>query len=267
MQIAPERTVENDAVRPSEAGRVPAVASHGEALERLLPLVKRVVRSVGRRYRLRPDDIDDLLSTVCLKLLDERHAVLMRFEGRSAISTYLTTVVSRVWLDQRIAREGKWRPSAHATRLGATAVALERLIQREGLSVSEAIATVQAQGRTPAGTEELWRLVLSLPRRQGAVRFVSIDDVAELSTSAPPQATAHAPNRRRQVAAVLRELPPDDRMLLQRRFARGETVATIARSLCREQRELYRHYDRLFAGIRASVDARERPLTSRATAV
>jgi len=231
-----------------------------DAFERLLPVVRRVVRSVGHRYRLRNDDVDELFSTVCMKLLDQRHAVLGRFEGRSGIATYLTTVVSRVWLDQRTAREGKWRPSAKATRLGHVAVALERLIQREGLPVAEAIASLRSAGKTDASVEHLHWLAGQFPVRQGTARFMPLDDVAEIAGPVAVAEGDDARPRRLHLAAVLKTLPPDERLLLRRRFAKGETVASIARSLSCDQRDLYRHYDRLFASIRTRVDARERSL-------
>lgn len=239
----------------------------GWTLDRVVPVLREVVRSVGRRYRLRKDDVDDLFSSVCVKLLDDRRAVLARFEGRSAMSTYLTTVVTRVWLDQLIAREGKWRPSARATQLGPVAVELERLMQREHLPIAEAIATVQSAGRTTASAEALWGMAAQLPLRRVGARFVSLDDLGEVRSAQPAPRDQQAHVRRRHVVAALKALPPDDRMLIRRRFARGETVADIARSLSRDQRDLYRHYDRLLAGIRTRVEARERGLSALAAAV
>ena len=45
-------------------------------------------------------------------------------------------VIQRLFLDARIAKWGKWRPSVSARRLGGVAVLLERLLTRDGLSLT-----------------------------------------------------------------------------------------------------------------------------------
>jgi len=60
-------------------------------------------------------------------------AILRQFQMRSSLRTYLTVVICRLFLDERIARFGKWRPSRKAVRVGSTAVLFERLTMRDGL--------------------------------------------------------------------------------------------------------------------------------------
>ena len=90
-----------------------------------LGTVERVVAYVARRHRLSRDEANELSSAVKLKLVDHDYEVLRRYEGRSSLRTYLTAVVIRLFLDDRVARWGKWRPSAQAKRLGAVAVLLD----------------------------------------------------------------------------------------------------------------------------------------------
>ena len=58
--------------------------------------------------------------------------IIDRFEGRSSLRTYLTVVISRMLLDWRNSKYGKWRPSKAALSLGEHAVDLERLMSRDG---------------------------------------------------------------------------------------------------------------------------------------
>ena len=69
--------------------------------------------------------------------------MLRRFEGRSSLTTYITVVVQRLFLDRRNRLWGKWRPSAEARRLGPTAVLLERLVSRDGWSAEQALETLR----------------------------------------------------------------------------------------------------------------------------
>src|SRR6187401_2942400 len=104
-----------------------------------LVLLGEVVRSVVRRGRLPPADAEDFSQGVQLRFLESGYEAFARFDGRSSLRTYLTTVVWRLLLDWRTAAYGKWRPSAAARRLGPQAVRLDRLLNRDGLTVDEAI--------------------------------------------------------------------------------------------------------------------------------
>ena len=142
-----------------------------------LVLLGEVIRSVVRRGRLPPADAEDFSQGVQLKFLElgTRHSP--GSTGRSSLRTYLTTVVWRLLLDWRTAAYGKWRPSAAARRLGPQAVRLDRLLNRDGLTVDEAI---QVASRTPdASPEHVLRLIADrLPRRRRHV--VVPDDVLQL---------------------------------------------------------------------------------------
>ncbi len=140
------------------------------------PLVEEIVRFVARRHRLTPDDANELGSLVRYKLVEDNYHVLRSFQHRSSIRTYLTTVVSRVWLDWQIARRGKWRPSVAAKRLGTTAVHLEQLLFRDRLSFSEACETLRQNAGVDVSETQLDRLRGSLRSRPRPV-MCSIEDV------------------------------------------------------------------------------------------
>ena len=64
------------------------------------------MRRVARRHRLPDHEADDLRSAVHLKFIENDYEVLRRFEGRSTLATYLTSIVTRQLLDNRNAEWG-----------------------------------------------------------------------------------------------------------------------------------------------------------------
>ena len=95
-----------------------------------LPVIDQVVQFIGRRHRLPADAIEELQSAVHLKIIDNDYEVLRKFDGRSNIRTYLTSVVQRHFLDSRTAVWGRWRPCACARRAGPAGVLLDQLLIR-----------------------------------------------------------------------------------------------------------------------------------------
>src|SRR6185503_1033291 len=102
---------------------------------------------------------------VCFKIFEDDYGIIRKFEGRSSFSTYLTTVILRLFHQWRVEQWGKWRPSAEAKRLGDKAITLERLITRDGFTFDEAVKvlTVRDGGLSPVA--ELEALYVRLPLR------------------------------------------------------------------------------------------------------
>src|SRR5262249_26292549 len=93
-----------------------------------LPWIERAAGGLCRRHALDPDECDDFASYTKARLLDDDYAVLRKFRGESALTTYLTVVLSMFFRDYRVSRWGRWRPSAAARRRGPLAVRLETLV-------------------------------------------------------------------------------------------------------------------------------------------
>jgi len=108
-----------------------------------LALVDGVIAGVCRRARVYGPDAEDFASSVRLALIEDDYAVLRGFEERSSLSTFLVVIVQRLLHDQQTRRLGKWHASREAERLGAPAVALERILHREHRSIEEALPIVQ----------------------------------------------------------------------------------------------------------------------------
>ena len=202
---------------------------------------------------------EDFSSQVKLRLIENDYAVLRRFEGRSSLSTYLVVVIQRLFLDERVRQWGKWRPSAVALRLGPRAVMLDRLINREGMSVSE---SVERMAGAETERRELAAIADQIPRRVSR-RFVGDEHLAGLSTDASQveegvERREAEPVVRRAVAllrALLEGLPPQDRLVLRMKFEDGSTLAEIAAALRLEAKALYRRLDRLLKQFREAFEA------------
>src|SRR4030088_1334139 len=61
-----------------------------------LPVIEAVIAHVSRRHRLAATEAQEFGSEVALRLMQNDHEVLRRFQGRSSLRTYLTVVVNRL---------------------------------------------------------------------------------------------------------------------------------------------------------------------------
>lgn len=221
-----------------------------------------VIASAARTSGLPPEDAQDFSQQAHLRLVERDYAPVTAFSGRSSLRTYLTVVVRRLLLDWRNARFGKWRPSSEAKRLGPTAVALDRLISRDGHRVEEAVAMLKGR---PACTESapLRQLASRLPHRV-RVRDVApetFDGLLPVAFHDPIESQERSVERRRgavRLRQALAQLSPDDRRLLELRYRRGLTIRAIAAGLGQPDKPLYRRIERIVEMLRQAVAVTER---------
>jgi len=227
-----------------------------------LPVIDAAVASVCRRYRLAADEADDFSAEVRLRFIERNYEPLREFKGRSTLRTYLTVVVTHLFLDYRNRLWGKWRPSAEAMRIGPVAILFEKLVVRDGWSVAQAMEQLTTNHRV--APEELRRL----DRLKVAERPASRETVSEREAELVPSRDA-APDdnivraeqdfRARRIQAALdrarQALPAEDRLILRMRFDDSMSVAEIARALRRDQKRLYRTIEHLFVTLRERLEA------------
>ncbi len=221
-----------------------------------LPAIDRAIRFVCRQRRLGRDLADDLASDVYLRLLQHDGAVLRSYRGDSSLNTFLIVVIQRVLLDARIARDGKFRPSASARRLGRVAIALELLVYRDGLSLTEAASLLRSRLAIDDTDDELHFLLMLLPPRQGR-RVVGDSELEARASDAPgPDAPLFeaclAPSRAR-IARALAGLPDDDREIVRLRFGAGLRLSEIARLRRIDDKAIYRRFHRALATLRVAA--------------
>src|ERR1051326_997720 len=174
-------------------------------LEQNLEVIDRIVAAACRRARRYGADADDFAASVRLALIEDDYAVLRKYEGRSAFSTYLTVVVERLLEDERNRAIGRWRASAEAMRLGSAATLLESLVRRDHRSLDEALPIVQAADPsiTRAKAEEVLNQLPEPRPRPNLARATprSRDDALPMVQAADPSIT------RAKAEEVLNHLP------------------------------------------------------------
>ena len=253
----------NETPKGATAPRVSAAdnAAYEAILVEHLDFIERAVASVARRNAVAPWDAEDLAGQVRLRLMANDYAVLRKFEGRSRLTTYLTTVIHNIFRDFRIQRWGKWRPSAAARRQGELGVQLEALLYRDGFGTREAFAILRDRFDIEASDEQLESMAARL--RPRTTRRIETDaTIARLESAERSDRRLRDSERAAlltRVAGVLRSvlasLEPQDRLILRMRFADGLTIRAIAGSLDLEQRGMYTRVQRLLIEVRRRIEA------------
>lgn len=225
-----------------------------------LPFIERVIGATCRRHSLFGDDADDFRSFVHEKLIEDDYATFRKFRGTSSLQTYLTAVIMNRFRDYRVHRWGKWRPSAKAKRLGPLAVQLETLLSRDGLSLTEALETLQARSGRRVTRRELALLAAELPARPPR-RIEGEGSLAAVSAAERTDALLVETERLEALMQVqqaleraLHDLPEEDRVITRMRFLDGFTVAQIARSLGLDQKPLYARVERNLEALRRRLE-------------
>jgi RNA polymerase sigma factor (sigma-70 family) len=224
--------------------------------------IERIVGSIARSRSLAADDADDFRSFVHERLIDNDYAILRKFEGRSSVGTFLTVVITRLYLDFRNAQWGRWRPSAAAKRMGSWAVRLESLLSREGYSLDEAVQVIRTGSADAPDEAHLRELAARLPTRTPVGRpsgrpLASLPADAAADDAVLDEARTRARSRIADaLEAALAELPSEDRLILQLRFWENLSVADISRTLHLEQKPLYGRIEANLKRLRAALAAR-----------
>jgi RNA polymerase sigma factor for flagellar operon FliA len=222
-----------------------------------LELVDRVVRYIARKHHLPAPDTEELLSLVRLRLLDRDFAVLRKFQGRSNLATYLTTVIEHIYLDFCVGKWGKWRPSAAARRLGPIAILLDQLVGRDGLTFNEAVSTLEINYGVSETRDDLHAIFVQLPTRT-VRRFAAEEELAVVAGHVGARDAALEREDDLEVidrvesalSAILAGLAPREQLMLKLRFQDGLSMAAIARFLHTPAKPLYRHLETTIAFLR-----------------
>lgn len=228
-----------------------------------LPVLDRVVANLGRRYGMSADEVEELSSTIKMRIVESDYAVFRKFRGESSLPTYLTVVITMMAREERIAQRGRWRPSAAAQRIGPVGIGLETLVHQKGYGLAEAGEVMRSRGETTLSDRELGDLLRQLPRRApmrpvevGAepLRAQPASEDAEGAVAGEETSTRLA-GVQRALGQSLAALPLEDRLLLKLRFWQEASIADAARILGVEQRPLYRRLERILNDLRGRLAA------------
>ncbi len=232
-----------------------------QLFEANLDVIERAIAQVTHQVRLHGADAEDFASSARIALLGDDCAILRKYEGRSSLMSYVAIVVRRLFLDQKRS-EGRWYPSAEATRQGDAAVALERLLHHERRPLSEALRITKEQ-HPDADIRQLESAAASLPERAPRPRLVPVIDGDEdrFASASSADDRVHAADldrasdrTSRAVQEALATMTAQDRVTLRLRFAKGMAISDISRALGVPQRPLYRRIESMLKDLRASLE-------------
>jgi RNA polymerase sigma factor for flagellar operon FliA len=224
-----------------------------------LDLIDQIVRTTGRRRHLSVIEQEEFGSFVKLRLVEDDYAVLRKFQNRSSLWTYLAAVIERQSLDFCVERWGRWRPSAMADRLGPAAVVLERLVNRDGHTLEEAMEIVRtnhAVGLTYGQLRAIWE---QLPVRS---RTTEVGEEAAAGVRSTDSSETNIEDAARKqdidrLEGLLRSafaaLPAQDRLMIALRFDHDLSVSEIAATLHSSVPTVHRRLDRSLKDLRASL--------------
>jgi RNA polymerase sigma factor (sigma-70 family) len=227
-----------------------------------LRTIERIAAFVARRSHLNADECAEFTQEVRVRLLEDDYAIIRKFEGRSSFSTYLTTVIQRLFQQWRVQQWGKWRPSAEAKRLGDKAITLERLLTRDGYTLQEAIRVLTTPGGSQYTLAELEAIYVRLPLRNPRPILVSdelLPDAPSVAADADDRVETREQERTARHAAttidgLLGHMNAEDRLIIQMRFWDARKVPDIARTLHLNQKKLYKRIEKLCASLRQGLE-------------
>ena len=223
--------------------------------------IESILNAVTRRYALSPADAEEFNSWAKLRLIENDYAILAKFRGESSLPTYLTVVCAMLFREHRVREWGRWRPSALARRKGPTAVRLETLVVRDGLSLTAAAELMRTLGETTLSDRDLGRILSALPRRVPHRPMTGADALPDLVAEEGADALvdvgereADASMARTALHEALRTLPPEDQAIVRLHYIEGLSVADVARGLALPQKPLYRRLDRALSHLRKYLE-------------
>jgi RNA polymerase sigma factor (sigma-70 family) len=226
-----------------------------------LETIERAIRFACRRAMLSEEDAEDFASCVKLKLIEKDYAVIRKHERRSSFAGFISVVVQRMLLDYRIGQWGKWHASAEAKRLGEPAITIEAMFCRDGRTIDEVLPLLIRRwpDLTRQSAENIAR---QLPARGPRPRAVNLDLVSETLAAFTPRDDAVFESDRAEVAAriaaivrnTMDELHEHDRLIFRLRFEGSMSVAEVSRTLCIEQKPLYRCLQRALTLLRKRLE-------------
>lgn len=228
-----------------------------------LESIERIAAFVARRGHLNSDDTGEFVQIVRVRLWEDDYKVIRKFEGRSEFSTYLTTVIQRLFHQWRVEMWGKWRPSAEAKRLGDKAITLERLLTRDGFTFAEAVKVLTTRSGNEFTVPQLEAIYVRLPLRNPRTLVVSGDVTPDnLATDGDADDRVELSERVRvgrccaaTIDAALARFEAEDRHILQLRFWGSRKVPDISRIVGIDQKKIYKRLEKLFGVLRQALDA------------
>jgi RNA polymerase sigma factor (sigma-70 family) len=226
-----------------------------------LDLIEKLAALAARQHHASVEEAEEFCSELKMKLIEDNYAVLRKFKEEASLKTYLTTVASHAFLDFRNRCWGKWRPSAAAKELGAVALRMEELLDKEGWSFEETCEILRTNHKVRESRwelEEIWkRLPTKTSRRmEGEEELEGVPAIGER----PEEGILERELReaRERVALILKKaldgLSPEDRLIIKLSVIENLKIVDIARTLNMKQKPLYRRREKILRKLRSDLE-------------
>ncbi len=209
-------------------------------LEENLRHVEGAIRATCARRSIHGDEVEEFASHIRYKLVEDDYRIIRKFSGKSSFKTYLYTVIGRIFIDKLRERDGRWRPSEKAKKMGETAVQLEKLLYNHHYSFDEAYTVLTTNHNIELDIEEAHEIAKQLPVRT-LKRMRDAGDEPLINISAGSDRPDELIDNRRLGQArekldgladeIKQNLSSEDRLILKMRFEDDIKVSAIARTL------------------------------------
>jgi len=190
-------------------------------------------------------DPEGFLNDVLAHLTADDYKVLREFKNRSAPTTYLTTIISRLFIDIQRKHKGRSRTKERAKAMGPTGEKLYELIWEKGFPVEEAHEYLKENDNITETLEEIEVMLDKIRGRpradKGPTEKSGQSDVrSTLATADDPEKESIKKERKKLAKEVLNEvfweLSGEERFIIVRRFPLSddeepEDLSEIARIL------------------------------------
>ena len=241
---------------PNESGTALDAPPGRQRFIQRLDLILHKLDAVARRRNMKPEEREDFISWALLRMVESDYTVVREWRGEARFRSYLNVVVSRLLLDFRNHRWGRFRVSKAARRAGRAAELLDVLIHRDGFTTEEAVEVVMRNHRVGSNRTRLRQLAESLPERQSR-RTYPIDDAP--LPAIPPAAADGLRRAERQTLCrkvqrslddALGDMQCEDLRILVLRFCCGCTADQIGADLNLDRRRVYQRIETILARLR-----------------
>lgn len=219
-----------------------------ETLEKHYSDLLKVIRNICRKHSIEGKEAEDFTSFVVEKLVEDDYRKIREFQGKSSLTTYLYTVVTRLSIDRDRSLTGRWHPSQAARNMGPLAMDLEELVYRRGYSFDSALEILKSRSNPPISDDALERIFHALPVRNRPEKESSVGDASEFPDQDPTPEGHLLIDEKNKVLAKLdsiitekkTSLGEEDCFILRMKFEDDLKVSEIARRLGRERGEVDR---------------------------
>lgn len=241
---------------PTESGTAHCAPPGRQRFIQRLDLILHKLDSVARRRSMKAEEREEFISWALLRMVEADYSVVREWRGEARFRNYLNVVVSRLLLDFRNHRWGRFRVSKAARRADRAAELLDVLIHRDGFTTEEAVEMVMRNHRVGSNRPRLRKMAESLPERQSR-RTYPLDE-APLPAVPPAASDGLLSEERRELCRKLQrsldealgDMQCDDLRILVLRFCCGCTADQIGADLDLDRRRVYQRIETILARLR-----------------